>query len=188
VNLRIQQLVAQGKWFYYYRDHFLIDSVLDFVGYGEAKDNFDKNEQNERSKKAEEFLNKIGQHPEIHHAFWMHIANYYVQITDRDRNAPLFIAAANFLSGRRLDRNEIVGIGSILNNKTIQNHPWYGELENAQKPPVMRTLPSQKRDKVRVLLIGAAERDGINQKAVYLRMLLEKRWERVSRLRLLPMI
>jgi len=172
IQERIDQLKSNLHWYPAYGHVFLADAILDFVGYGIPTELL-PSIRHDRQLMAARYLAAIARHPRVWDDFIRHIRNYTVQITAQNRNASLFLVAANYLTDRWLhDRQILDRLPDLSNLESIHQHPWFKPNSRPSGTTVFSPRIQSAPSKVRVLLIGAAEKPGPNRKTDLLMAIL----------------
>lgn len=173
IERRIKILQRQRHWYDRYRTHFLVEAIHDFFGLGSPVESSDE-ESEKRLRMAKEFYHQLSQNDPLQGEFIRFLSRYQVQLTDRNRNAPLFLASANFLSGRKLQDASTAGALHLYQSPSIHHHPWFGIQDSHSENKPFLLLPHRHRNKVRVLLIGGAEKAGGNKKTELFTQILKQ--------------
>jgi hypothetical protein len=177
--LEIRKGFGGREWPKPYLDWQVVDALFAFTG-EEAIAEEDFPQIQERYKRGrdllravfrhedakDEFLDFLKPHPETTHTF-------------QNQMSPLFVAAFNIITGRPLSDRTAVEENRALfrENRTILDHPWYGEHELAKQPLLDKyviKIPWKKRETIRILIVGGGEKPRGPSASVYFKQILAR--------------
>ena len=130
--------------------------------------------------RAQQILRGIFENEQLRADFVGFLKNHQTQNSYRNRATPLYIAAANWLSGKPLNDRSFIETnpGLFEGNDTIAQHAWYGASIIAHYPILDErelSLPKPQKKKIKILLPGSGEtlRPRSSQ-ALYLKTILQQ--------------
>jgi len=177
--LEIRKGFANREWPKAYLDWHVVDALFAFTG-EEAIAEEDFPQIQERYKRGRDLLRAVFRHEDARDEFLDFLKTFpETAHTFQNQMAPLFVASFNIITGRPLCDKTVVEENRTLfrENKTILDHPWYGEQPFAQEPLLDKyviKVPWKNRETVRILIVGGGEKPRGPSASVYFKQVLAR--------------